>query len=410
VKVGGRSVSVSVVAVAIGVVVVTGFMAGWSVVQRRRRMEVVPGLAVEGAGIPPQWVESEEHVREAKEKLASVVSKLMRREDLEEMETAEAIDALLLSPAQTNYQAAALLTLMAAKGETPAELAGMARAMRRRSTQVNPQVSEPLLDIVGTGGDGANTVNISTAAAILAAAAGARVAKHGNRSSTSMCGSADVLDALGVQIELSAHGVERCVEECGIGFMFAPAFHPAMKHIKEVRRGLKFRTAFNILGPLLNPALAQRQVIGVFSEDILDIMAETIYNLGTEKSWIVHSEGLDELSPLGPAEVREVTPQGIRAFRIDPLTYGIPRCTLEDLRGGDAEYNATALRNILGGHEDSIGNPVSNAVILNAAAGLFVADLAPSLSDAVELAKNTIRTGEALARLDQWAMFSSSIQ
>jgi anthranilate phosphoribosyltransferase len=269
-----------------------------------------------------------------------VIERLIDREDLSEDEARGALEALVsgAEPCQT----AAFLVLLRAKGETAAEIAGLARAMRGLGVPVS--TGYDVLDIVGTGGDGIGSVNISTGATVVAAAAGARVAKHGNRSVSSLCGSADVLEALGVAIDLGPAGVKRCVDEAGVGFMFAPMFHPAMKAVVPVRKALKVRTAFNMLGPMLNPADAAYGLVGVYSTSISHLMADALIRLGVKKALVVHSAGLDELTPMAPADIVEVSAGGVkRSYMLEPKDLGIPRCEVEDLKGGDAALNARIL-------------------------------------------------------------------
>eukprot|EP01035_Chromulina_nebulosa_P019205 gene19205-25055_t len=311
----------------------------------------------------------------------------------------------------------ALLTLLRAKGESPKELAGMVKAMENVCNSVN--ISDKLLDIVGTGGDGADTINISTASVVLAAASGCLVAKAGNRSVSSRCGSADVLETLGVVIDLNPDQVVQSIRQSGIGFMYAPINHPAMKKVAPFRKALGVRTAFNLLGPMTNAAKAQRVVIGVFDEELVDKIAYTLIELGhIDHGVIVHGCGLDEISPLGPSTIVEINSNGVdelgnkkyisNRYSFDPLDVGIPRCTIEDLKGGDADENAQALRDVLAAGEYT--NAKRDSVILNAGFGVYVYGLADSIEKGIDIARETLYSGKAEIKLKQWIDTTQSIR
>lgn len=329
-----------------------------------------------------------------------VIETLMERTNLTESQTSQALNALIegAEPAQM----AAFLVLLRAKGETPEEIAGLAKAMLDRCIRVDVDGLD-VLDIVGTGGDGIGSVNISTGATVIAAAAGAKVAKHGNRSVSSLCGSADVVEALGVSVELGPDGISKCIREAGIGFMFAPRFHPAMKAVVPVRKALRVRTAFNMLGPMLNPARASYGLIGVYSTSISNLMADALQRMGTKRALIVHSMGMDELTPLGPADVVEVDCTGMRkAYQISPKDFGIPSCTVEDLKGGDATLNARILMDVFGGERGA----VADALNLNAGVALAAAEVASNPKEGVALAQEIQRSGKAGDVMRKWIQVS----
>ncbi|MFC1965876.1 anthranilate phosphoribosyltransferase [Chloroflexota bacterium] len=304
----------------------------------------------------------------------------------------------------TPAQFGAFVTALRLKGETVDEIAGLARVMRAKAIPVN--VTGPLVDTCGTGGDGSATFNISTTAAFVVAGAGLKVAKHGNRAMSSQCGSADVLEALGVRLELTAEQVQRSLEEVGMGFMFAPSFHPAMKYAGPPRREIGIRTVFNILGPLTNPASAQAQVLGVAEGSLVEKLALVLQSLGCHHALVVHGEdSLDEITVTEKTRVSELKDGSIRSYSISPEDFGLPRTNPDSLRGGTADENAALLRSILGGKQGS----QRDVVLLNAAAALVAGDKVETLQQGVELAKEVIDNGKALKKLEELIEFSQGL-
>ncbi|TMM28181.1 MAG: anthranilate phosphoribosyltransferase [Actinobacteria bacterium] len=330
------------------------------------------------------------------------LARLLDGHDLSRME-ARGVMGSIMSGEATPAQIAGFLIALRAKGETADEIAGCAEAMREHALPVRPQ-RDDLVDTAGTGGDGARTINISTAAALVAAAAGAGVAKHGNRAVSSACGSADVLEALGFNLELSTERVARSIDELGFGFLFAPTHHPAMRHAAPVRSELAARTVFNVLGPLTNPAGARAQVVGVYAPELVRTIAEVLAQLGATRAFVVHGAGgIDELSPAGPNFVCEVANGGVRARNIDPLEFGLPRCDPGDLRGGSPAENAAAIRAVFAGENGGR----RSAVLLNAAGAIAAGGHADDLAGGLELAREAVDSGEAAARLEQLVSFSN---
>jgi anthranilate phosphoribosyltransferase len=331
------------------------------------------------------------------------VAQLLDGHDLSRDE-ARATMAVIMAGEATDAQIAGFLVALRAKGETAEEIAGCAEAMREHVLRVSPARTD-LVDVVGTGGDGANTYNISTAAALVAAAAGAAVAKHGNRAASSQTGAADVLEALGFELELPPQRIERSIDDLGFGFLFAQAHHPAMRHAAPVRRELATRTVFNVLGPLTNPAGARALVLGVYSPELSRTLAAALVRLDTTRAYVVHGAGgIDELSPCGPNLVCEVAGGQVREYELDPLELGIARCGAEELRGGDPAANAAALRDMFAGADGGY----RSAVILNAAGGIAAAGHADSLGDGIALAREAIDSGAAATRLDELVEFSQT--
>jgi anthranilate phosphoribosyltransferase len=335
--------------------------------------------------------------------IQGTISRLLDGHDLTRAESNEAMSEIMRGEA-TQAQIAGFLVALRAKGETADEIAGCAEAMREHVLQVRPKRTD-LVDIVGTGGDGANTYNISTASALVAAGAGAAIAKHGNRAASSASGSADVLEALGFRLDLPPERIERSIDELGFGFLFAQAHHPAMKHAAPVRRELATRTVFNVLGPLTNPAGARALMLGVYSPELTRTLAAALVQLGATRAYVVHGAGgIDELSPCGPNLVCEVENGSVREYELDPAELGVEPCDPSELRGGDPETNARALRDVLGG---AAGGHRS-AVLLNAAGGIAAAGHARDLREGLELAREAVDSGAAGARLDQLVAFTQA--
>ena len=304
----------------------------------------------------------------------------------------------------TPAQFGAFVTALRLKGETVDEIVGLAKTMRDKAIPVSTE--GPVVDTCGTGGDGSHTFNISTAAAFVAAGTGLKIAKHGNRAMSSQCGSADVLEALGVKIDLNAEQVQRCLKEVGIGFMFAPVFHPAMKYAAAPRREIGIRTVFNILGPLTNPAGAKAQLLGVGDESLIEKLALVLQGLGCQYALLVHGEdGLDEITITGKTHVFELKNDNIKRYTVSPEDFGLSRASSDSIKGGDIKANADFLRNVLGG---GLG-PQRDVVLMNAAAALVVGGKAKTFQQGADLAKEVIDNGNASAKLDQLIEFSRSL-
>jgi anthranilate phosphoribosyltransferase len=325
--------------------------------------------------------------------------RLMRGEDLGREESAALLDALLDGNA-TDAQLGAALVALAVKGETVEELAGLATAMRQRAVQIHTR-HERFIDTAGTGSSAAKTFNVSTAAAFVIAGAGLPVAKHGSRAATSRSGSADVLNALGVNVGAAPEVSESCLNELGVCFMFAPLYHGATARVAGVRRELGLHTTFNLLGPLTNPAGAPRQIIGVWHEALVEPLAHTLLALGAERAWVVHGlDGLDEVTLAARTKVAEVEGGAVRVFEVAPEDFGLEPSPLDELRGGDAEANARIIRSILSGERRDAGRAL---VVANAAAALYVGGAADDLNEAAQLAEQSIDTGAALDKLESLA-------
>jgi anthranilate phosphoribosyltransferase len=332
------------------------------------------------------------------------MGRLLDGHDLTRDEAREAMNTIMRGEA-TQAQIAGFLIALRAKGETADEIAGCAEAMREHVLAVTPK-REDLVDTAGTGGDGMRTLNISTAAALVAAAAGAGVAKHGNRAVSSASGSADVLEALGFELDLEPERVALSIDELGFGFLFAPTHHPAMRHAAPVRRELATRTVFNVLGPLTNPAGARAQVVGVYSPGLVRTIAEVLAQLGARRAFVVHGAGgIDELSPVGPNLVCEVVDGGVHERTIDPEELGIERCSIVELAGGTPAENAAAIRRVFAGERGG----KRDAILLNAAGAIAAGGHATDLREGIEAARVALDSGAATARLEQLVAFSQAV-
>ena len=334
---------------------------------------------------------------------SDVLSRVLRGEDLGEDEAAEVMAALMRGEGEP-AQVAGLLVALAAKGEAPAEIAGFVRAMLAAAEPI--EIPGSLVDTCGTGGDRAGTFNISTVAALVVAAAGQPVAKHGNRAASGTCGSADLLEAFGVDLELEPAQVAATLEELGIAFLFARRFHPAMRHVAPVRAQLGVRTVFNVLGPLSNPAQAPFQVVGVADERLAQVMADALARLGRRHVLVFRGhDGLDELTTTGPSQVWEIVDGEVRTWQLDPAELGIERAALADLQGGDVATNVRIAEEVLGGAP----GPRADIVALNAAAALYAAGRVPDLAAGLELAREVLASGRALQLRDRWVARSREL-
>lgn len=342
--------------------------------------------------------------------IKKAIAKVVERENLTESEMIEVMDQIM-SGESTPAQTAALITALRMKGETVEEITGAARVMRDRAVHIRvgrnvldldrDEINldrETILDTCGTGGSGTNSFNISTTVAFVVSACGVKVAKHGNRSVSSACGSADVLESLGVNLDVTPEAVERCITEIGIGFLFAPALHGAMKHAIGPRREIGIRTIFNILGPLTNPAGAQCQVLGVYREDLAETLALVLRKLGCRRGFVVHGlDGMDEVTLTTETRIAEVTPEGVTTCLFGPEELGFARCSMDELRGGDAVANAAIVRDVLSGAP----GPKRDIVLLNAAFSLVAAGTSATLAEGVAMAAQAVDSGRAMAQLEK---------
>jgi len=328
--------------------------------------------------------------------IREAIDKLVNRVNLSEADTIAVMNQIMTGEA-TPLQVAAFLTALRMKGETVEEITGAARVMREKAHRVNVG-GKTVLDTCGTGGDQKGTFNISTTSAFVVAGAGVDVAKHGNRSVSSQSGSADVLGALGVKVDAPKERVEQCIAKIGIGFLFAPLLHEAMKYAVGPRRDIGIRTIFNMLGPLTNPAMASHQLIGIYSGELVGMIANVLKNLGSARAMVVHGlEGLDEISLCGPTRVAELRDGRVKEYILEPEQFGLTRCKLTELHGGTAEQSALIVNGILAGDK----GPARDVVVLNSGAALYVSGRAATVQDGIELAANSIDSGKARRKLEQ---------
>ncbi|MGP8319895.1 MAG: anthranilate phosphoribosyltransferase [Methanosarcinaceae archaeon] len=332
--------------------------------------------------------------------MKSYIQKLSEGKNLTTGEAEDAIKKIFNN--STDAQIGAFLIALKMKGETPDEIAGFAKGMKKAANLISPQVKGTLVDTCGTGGDIHNTINVSTAAAIVTAGAGVPVAKHGNYSITSLSGSADVLKELGIKIDQTPEDVKKSIETVGIGFMLAPVFHPAMKRVAGPRKELGIRTVFNILGPLTNPANAKAQVIGVFDRSLCEPLAEVLKKLGTQRALVVHGDGMDEISNISDTYIAELKNGKVSTYTLAPEDIGIKCAVANDIAGGTPQENAQDIIHILKGEK----GPKRDIVVINTAATLYVAGKADSIKDGVSLAEDTIDSGKAMEKLDQFREFA----
>ncbi|MGA1863576.1 MAG: anthranilate phosphoribosyltransferase [bacterium] len=327
--------------------------------------------------------------------IKEAITKIIEKQDLSQEEAALTMEEIMSGNA-TDAQIASFITALRLKGETVDEITGFTKIMREKATHL--KAKGPVIDTCGTGGDGAHTFNISTISAFIAAGAGAMVAKHGNRSVSSSCGSADCLQALGINITADVEKVEKCLNEVGIGFLFAPLLHASMKYAIGPRREIGIRTVFNILGPMTNPANARAQLIGVYSQDLTETMARVLNNLGSLHVMVVHGmDGLDEISTTGPTRISELKDGKITTYTINPTDFHISPAMAEDLKGAEADVNARICEAILSGEK----GPKRDICLLNAGAAIYVADLAKDLAEGIERARESIDSGTAMAKLEK---------
>jgi anthranilate phosphoribosyltransferase len=337
--------------------------------------------------------------------IVQAIKMVMDRQNLAEEQARCAMDDIMSGRA-TSAQIGGFLAALRMKGETAEEVGGFALAMREKSVRIHPN-AQPMIDTCGTGGDSSGTFNISTAAAFVVSAAGISVAKHGNRSVSSKSGSADVLEALGVKIDLSPQSVQKCIEDIGIGFMFAPRFHMAMKYAAGPRKEMGVRTVFNILGPLTNPASASYQLLGVYDKDLTQLMAGVLQHLGTKRAMVVHgSDGLDEITISGTTRVSELKDGAVKSYDIAPENFGIERVSLAAVKGGDSVENAQIIRSVLDGESGA----KSDIVAMNAGAAIYVCGGAQTPEQGIKRAQEILKDGSASVKLKQMITFTNEIE
>jgi len=333
--------------------------------------------------------------------LKESIQQLMQKKDLTPQQCESIINHII--GGANSYQVAALLALLHAKPETNKEIYSVVRALHSHMIPVN--FNKTAIDIVGTGGDGSNSVNISTATSLLVASLGVNAVKHGNRSVSSRCGSADILESFGIKTDLSALQAENMLDALGFTFLYAPNFHPAMKSVKEIRKALGVRTIFNLIGPLLNPARPEHYLMGVYDQRLLEPFADVLFKLKTKRSLVVHGSGLDELNCIGINHVIEVTPTGKKSYTIDPKDYGFNYCKLEDLQGGEAQRNQRLITNVFKGEK----GPIADTILLNSAVALTIVGFCDSIDEALSVASSALQNGKVLSFLRKCKRYYETI-
>ncbi len=339
--------------------------------------------------------------------LKTSIHKLMQKQNLDQITCQQALNDML-APDANPLQTAAFLVLLRSKTETADELVGLIKALHHNMIPVI--TPHKVLDIVGTGGDNENTINISTGGAILAASCGVKIAKHGNRAITSLAGSADVLEALGVNIHLTPEKISASIDELGIGFCYSPNFHPAFRELRSLRKQLNIPTSLNILGPLLNPTDPKHIILGTFDATLSNLLAQTLRKMGTERSVVVHGCGIDEISCVGQTTLIEVTQTTTTQTIITPEQFGLSRCSINDLQGADAKVNAERLILALSTHHSNKVKAIADTLILNAAVALYLYGLYPSIQESITHARDNLRSGHALSLLNKWIELSQDLK